>query len=282
MNMVNTKEYTLQDYYGITERYVIHEYDTHKKDKPWWYISKKQEKQTDTRPVYDTEKLFKNVDYSEQAILDKLNYPKSDKTIQNVLSLLNTLKYTTETGRYVHAIPISTTNKLNVDTVGSQRTMSRTLQFMQYIGLTACVDPTYRHHASNSDYNRCRLHVLNKKMQAVLLKIQKDYNIKPRHITRQNYLCSSVEVDMNKVNMLYNKIYISSNLHVKNPFNSREELEKYATYIIQKKYPQYVELVKKAREVNAKPFYLTNYILQVKTTINFEYSPTRHPYFYRI
>lgn len=279
---METQNYTEQDYYGITERYVIHEYDTHKKDKPFWFVEKKQEEQEDDKPVYDTEELFKDVDYSEQSILDKLNYPKSDKTIQNVLSLLKTLKYTTETGRYVHAIPISTTNQLNVDTVGSQRTMSRALQFMQCIGLIACVDPTYRHHASNPDNNRCRRFVLNKKMQAVLLKIQKEYDINVKHVTRQNYLCLPVEVDMNKVKMLYNRIYISSSLHIVNPFKTKTELEKYATYIIQQKYPQYVELVKKAREVNAMPFYLTNYILQVKTSITFRIFSYWHSYFYRI
>lgn len=197
--------------------------------------------------------------------------------LANLVSFIDKYKYLTERNRDdIRVIPLSSNSKIMRELRGSQKNAHHTLQDALLIKLIKCTDRSYMFNISPS-VNRSRKYGWDKKAQDLILDIAKEEGLlHKKQASHQKVYTDSVS-DLSSYSKLFDKVRICSSMKLRDPYKlSRERFEEVCNAILEKKYPQLIEMKKEAEELNSCQFYQEHEELQTRLNPSFDYSTSRN------
>lgn len=188
---------------------------------------------------------------AEEYNLPAINLPRltapNRKRLARVLAFIDAVKYK----RYKDGatiMPIPTTNKQLISICGSQREVSRLIQFMTAIGLVSIADDTFYFGA---DGGKSKTYFYYRENEEKILSYCEENHIN-KYVVKNiniNPLLDKFSID----NFDEKQVVFSSELHLLKPDNySMSQFEDYLTNVLRANYPQLIHYQQLADEINEK------------------------------
>ena len=209
-----------------------------------------------------TQDEFRN-DIATEEDLKKALGRKYRKNLGLLLAFVDVYKYIF--GReHMKAIALAQTGTL-AEIFGSQRNVSNMLSLAKKADLLKCVDEDYRFNAYSDDMNRAKMYIMNKKVFDLVRDMANREGICNKNYYRnikENKEINNIIINSSNIREIQNYgLHINSNLHMRLPYVTDEEITEYIETV---RYPQIRDYQKLADEINSRYYVNESYDLGIR------------------
>ena len=230
-------------------------------------------KNKDVRPKFErtsseedkeyTQDEFRNDITTEEELKNALGR-KYRKNLGLLLAFCDVYKYIF--GReHMRAIALAQTGGTLTEIFGSHKNVSNMIKIAKKVDLIKCVDEDYQFNAYNDDMNRSKMYIMNKKVFDLVRDMASKEGICNKNYYRNikdNKEINDIIINSGNIREIQNYgLYINSNLHMRLPYVSDDEITEYIETV---KYPQIRDYQKLADEINSRYYVNESYDLGIR------------------